>query len=145
MYAIRSYYVLDDVIVQDAGERFTERDVDTGTHGALVQVGLAVGSERGQTHHRHRRVAPVDDDADVGHALITHFGENRIEMHAILYQCLVGIPAQAVLPAHDIGQVMSDFGLGDKQPVRPAETVALAFAATGDDQDAIAAASYNFV
>src|SRR5690606_26971477 len=44
-------------------------DVDANADGTLVQVGLAVGHARGQSHHGHHRVALEHDDADVRHAL----------------------------------------------------------------------------
>ncbi len=82
-----------------------------------MEVHLAARLARGQTHHGHHRHAPVDDDADIGHALIRDPFENRVEMHAILEQGGIGLSAQAVKAAQDIGNVMLDRGLAEQPAV----------------------------
>ncbi len=83
-------------------------EVDTAADGALMQIRLAVGSTGGQTDHRGQRNPPVDDRADVGHALKGHVLEDGIELDTTLDQGLIGSSAQAVHSRQDVRYVMSE-------------------------------------
>ena len=61
-------------------------------------------------------------------------------MHAVFDQRFVRVPAQAVLAADDVGQVMRDLHFRDQQAAGASEGVALALAAPGDDHDSVTAA-----
>ena len=132
---------VNHVIVVYAGQCLARRKIDTGTDGTLVQIGLAVGRARRQAHHRHGRIAAIHDHANIRHALIADLGEDRIEMHAVLDQRFVGIAAQAVLAAHRVGNVVQDLAFGHEHAVAQTVVVTLAFAATGHDNNTVAAAA----
>ena len=74
-----------------------------------MQVGLAIGCPCWQAHHRHDRIAAIDNYANVGHALVAELGKYRIEIHAVLDQRLVAVTAQAVLATDDVGDVVRNF------------------------------------
>src|SRR5690606_21992631 len=67
--------------------------------------------------------------------------KQRIEVHAVLDQRRIRIAAETVLAANDVRDVMLDIPGRDQKPAREPEVVALALAATGDDDDAVAAAT----
>ena len=58
---------------------------------------LALPSDRrvGRRIMRHHRIAQEHDDADVRHALVADVVEDRVELHAVLDQHVVGLAAEA--------------------------------------------------
>ena len=133
--------LIHDLIFEDTGQGLAKTHVDARAHRTLVQVSLAVRCARGQTHHRHGRVTAVDDDANIGHALVTQLREHRIEVDAVLDEGFVATAAETVLTADDIRQVVRDLAVRHQHAARKSERVAISFAAPGHDENAVAAAA----
>src|SRR5699024_3047765 len=115
-------------------------DVEPYTHGALVQVGLAVGGSGGETDHRHHRIAAEHDYPDVGHPLVGIAGEPLVEANQRLDQGDIRRTAEGIEPGENVGDVTLD--------VRKLHPVAArldvdALGAALDHQDALAAAAFG--
>ena len=115
---------VDPAVVPDTPERPAAGKVDARADGALVQVGLAAGLARRQADHRHHRVAAVDDRADVRHPVVGDGREQRVEAHPILDHRLVGLAAQAVHAAQDVGDVVLQVSHRHHRPTHLAELFA---------------------
>jgi len=127
---------LHRLVAEHAAAGDAAGDVDADPDRALVQVGLAVGQARGQADHAHHRVAQEHDDADVRHALVADVVEDRVELHAVLDQHVVGLAAEAEQSREHVRQVVVELVAVEEAAVGAAVLVA---AAPGDDEDAVAA------
>ncbi len=67
--------LIDQPVVLHGCDTAAGADVDAHAHGALMQVGFAVGGPGCQAQHAHDRVAAEHDDADVRDAFVRHAGD----------------------------------------------------------------------
>ncbi len=130
--------VVHPVFVPNPAPRHAAGQIYARAHRALVQVGPPVRHPGRQADHRLHRHATEHYRADVGHALVAHAFENRVEIDPVLDQRAIGQATQAVHAAEDVGNVVSQLVFSGQAAVGLAvASVDLA----GDDQDALAPAA----
>lgn len=95
----------DGAVVLDGVDGVSGDDVDSDPDGPLVEVGLAVAGGGGEAHHRHHRVAPVDDDPHVGNPLVAETVEDVVELYEALEDRHVILAPQGVEAAEGVGDV----------------------------------------
>ena len=63
---------------------------------ALVQVGSAVGFAGRQAQHGHGRLVAIEDDSNIGNALVGDRLKSRMEPHALLNDRSIGQCSQRI-------------------------------------------------
>ena len=84
--------------------------VDSRSHGPLVQIGSAPRRLRRQADHRHGRHIPIHDHTNVGRAADRHVRQRRVALDPFFNHRAVGTTAQRIQSCQDGRQMILHVG-----------------------------------